>query len=81
MRKAAGLKRGSRKKQQEETGKGPSQDSAASVSSNSTNGERRKPSNDEAALTSKNYRLAKELVRMTALFFIVHKRTGSHCYA
>jgi leucyl aminopeptidase len=57
MRKAAGLKRGSRKKQQnEEAAK-----EAATVNSNSTT-ERRKPTTDEAALTSKNYRLAKELV-------------------
>lgn len=59
MRKAAGLKRGSRKKQQNEDPNTPKESS--SVNSSSTS-ERRKPTGDEAALTSKNYRLAKELV-------------------
>lgn len=75
MRKAAGgLKRGSRKKNQsDETSKGASSTDGSSVASASTNGDRRKPTNEEAALTSKNYRLAKELVR-EFLYFISNYR-------
>lgn len=66
MRKAAGLKRGSRKKQQNEDPNAPKESS--SLNSGSTT-ERRKLTGDEAALTSKNYRLAKELVSRISLFY------------
>ena len=72
MRKAAGLKRGSRKSKQQ------SEDSSAKSPTNTgdsstTNGERRKqPTTEEAQLTSKNYRLAKELVRFHELKVVCH---------
>ena len=67
MRKATVLKRGSRKKQpngssvQEPNDERPVPPLEAPVP------KKRQPSEDEIALTSKNYRLAKELVRHIAL--------------
>jgi hypothetical protein len=66
MRKAAGLKRGSRKSKQQSGSEDNSSKSPTNSGDSSTNGEQRRkqPSTEEAALTSKNYRLAKELVRL-----------------
>jgi predicted transcriptional regulator len=63
MRKAAGLKRGSRKSKQQSGSEDTSSKSPTNSGDSSTNGEQRRkqPSTEEAALTSKNYRLAKEL--------------------
>jgi hypothetical protein len=77
MRKAAGLGgiRGSRKKQQPADTPEPKENRPNVVSSSipmepfhpppmEMQQHRRKPTSEETALTSKNYRLAKELVRV-----------------